>query len=284
MKKTLLAFALFTAVGSFAQKATNKLTFAKGQKLEVVTNTNIQAESMMGPASGTVIISDVYAVNEVADNAVSLVKLPKQMKIAFRSGAQEMKLDSDNPKDLSGPLGEPVKEIMSQKPEFTIDAAGKVIAVKKDSKKKEDSPEAAGMMTMLMPGMNVSDAMPKEGRPSLFQVLPNREVSIGDTWTDSVNAEGNKSITVYKVKNITDKEIILDFDGTGSSVSSQSVMGQTIDLNATTKGAGSVILDKATGILKQKTITSTTETAMNFAGREMTSTAKATSVMNVTMQ
>ena len=282
MKKAFLAIATFTALVSSAQKVSNKLTFSKGQKLEVVTNTNVQAESMMGPASGTISFADVYAVNDITENAASLTRTPKHVKIAFRSGSQEMKLDSDNPKDLSGPLGDPVKEIMSLKPEFTIDAAGKVMSVKKDEKKKEDVAEG-GMLAMLMPGMNMATARPKEGNASIFQVLPNREVGVGDTWTDSVEADGNKSVTFYKVKEITDKEVVLDFQATGSSVSTQSMMGQTIKMNGSTKGTGSVILDKTTGIIKQKTITSTSETAMNFGGQEITTTGKTTSVMNVNM-
>lgn len=283
MKKAFLLFSLFAATVSYAQKASNKITFTKGKKLEVVTTTNIQAQSMMGPTSGNVTVAEVYAVNEVTPSGTTLVKAPKGIKIAFTSGSQEIKMDSDNPNDLNGPLGGPIKEIMSQKPEFTINAAGKVIAVKKDNKKGETSPEA-GMMAMMMPGMNLAASIPQEGKPSLFQVLPDREVSVGDSWTDSVSMEGNKSITVYKVKNITDKEIILDFEGTGITATSQSVMGQTIDVNGTSKGTGTVIIDKSTGIMKQKTVTSTTETAMNFAGRDITSTAKTTSVMNVNVQ
>ena len=281
MKKIILAVTVLAGLCSSAQEASNRLTFVKGQKLEVVTNTSVQAESMMGPASGTIAISDVHAVYTVAENAVSLTKLPKQMKIAFRSGSQEIKVDSDNPNDLSGPLGEPVREIMGLKPEFTIDAEGKIVAVKKDPKSKESSPEAAGMMAMMMPGMNMAAVVPREGSASLFQVLPGRKVGIGDTWTDSLNAEGNKSITVYRVKEITEKEIILDFSGNGHSVTSQSLMGQTIQVSVNTKGNGTVILDKATGILKQKTVTSTSETSMNFGGQEMTSTAKTTAVTNV---
>ncbi len=284
MKKILIATTLFAGIACSAQTANNKLSFVKGQKVEVVTNTNITAQSVMGPASGTVTVSDVYLVNDVAAGGITLTKMPKQMKIAINSGSQEIKMDSDNPKDLSGPLGQPIKEIMALKPEFTIDAYGKVIAVKDDGKKKKDDSPEAGMLAMMMPGMNPSAALPQAGSPSLFQVLPNREVNVGDTWTDSVKLDGSKSLTVYKVKAISDKEVVLDFDVTGSTVNSQSVMGQSIDVNATTTGTGIIILDKATGLIKQKQSTNTTETAMNFAGRDMTSTAKTTSVMNVTVQ
>jgi hypothetical protein len=284
MKKALLVSLLFTNAICFAQKAGNKLSFTKGQKIEVVTNTNITAQSMMGPSSGTITMADVYAVSDVSEAGVTLQKLPKQMKIALSTSSQEIKLDSDNPKDLSGPLGQPVKEILNLKPEFTIDAYGKVTAVKSDGKqKKEDSPEA-GMLAMMIPGMSSSAVTPQVGSPSLFQVLPAREVSVGDTWTDSVEAGGTKSITNYKVKSISNSEVVLEFDLSGSSAGSQSLMGQSIDVTSSVKGSGTVTIDKATGIIKQKQTTNTTETAMNLMGRDMTSTGKSTSVMNVTVQ
>jgi hypothetical protein len=61
-------------------------------------------------------------------------------------------------------------------------------------------------------------------------------------------------------------------------------MGMKVDVNANTKGTGSIIIDKATGIIKQKTTTNTTETAMKLGGQEMTSTVKTTSVTNVNIQ
>lgn len=242
---------------------------------------NISAESMMGPTSGTITVADTYSVNEASGSAFTLVKVPKQVRMNFNFGSQEIKLASDNPKDLSSPFAQPVKEIMSQKPEFTIDAAGKIIAVKKDNGKKKENTEGAGMMGMMLPGMDFASATPQPGTPSFFQVLPNREVGIGDTWTDSLKQEGTKNVTIYKVKSISDKEIVLDFSGEGTTVTSREAMGMNVNVNAANRSTGSIVLDKATGIIKQKTTTNTTETTMNLGGREMTSTVKTTMVTNV---
>jgi hypothetical protein len=282
MKKLFLAFSLISAVATFGQKVTNKLSFTKGQKLSVVTNMNVSAESMMGPSSGTITMADTYTVNDATANAFTLVKVPKQVKMNFTLGSQQLKVDSDNPQDLNGMLGQPVKDIMNQKPEFTIDATGKIVAVKKDEKKKTDAAANAGMMGMMLPGMDMASALPEEGNPSIFQVLPNREVGIGDTWTDSLNVEGNKNVTVYTVKNITDKDVTLDFKGEGTTLTSREAMGMKVDVNANSRSTGSIVLDKATGIIRQKTTTNTTETTMNLGGREMTSTIKTTAVTNVT--
>ena len=247
----------------------------------MVTNMNISAESMMGPTSGAITVSDTYAVNEATPNAITLVKTPKQVKMNFTFGSQEIKLDSDNPKDLDGPFAQPVKDIMSQKPEFTIDATGKILSVKKDEKKKKDDSQGAGMMGMMLPGMDFAAAMPQVGNPSFFQILPNREVSIGDSWTDSLANESTKNVTVYKVKDINEKDIVLDFTGEGTTVQTKEAMGMTVNVNAANRSTGSIVLDKATGIIKQKTATNTTETTMNMGGREMTSTIKTTMVTNV---
>lgn len=281
MKNAFLAFTLFSTLAAFGQKASSKLSFRKGQQLEVVTNMNISAESMMGPSSGSITIADTYTVNDAKANAFTLVKVPKQVKMDFRLGSQEMKLDSDNPQDLDGMLGQPVKDIMRQKPEFTIDATGKIIAVKKEEKEKNEEESSAGMMGMMLPGMDLASAVPQAGNPSFFQVLPNREVSVGDAWTDSLKNEDNVNVTTYKVKDINDKEIVLDYSGEGKTVTTKEAMGMKVDVNADNRTSGSIVIDKATGIIKQKTSTNTTETTMNLGGREMTSTIKTTAVTNV---
>jgi hypothetical protein len=266
---------------AFAQKASGKILFAKGQQIEVVTNMNISAQSMMGPSSGTITAADTYTVSEAGPGSFTLLKVPKQMKMNFSVGSQEIKIDSDNPKDLSSSFGQPIKDIMNNKPEFTIDQTGKITSVKKDPKKKKDDQSGSGMMGMMLPGMDMTSAIPQEGTPSVFQVLPAYEVGVGDTWTDSLQQEGNKNVTVYTVKNITDNEIILDFRGEGITVTTQSAMGMNIAVNATTKATGNIIVEKNTGIVKQKTSINNTESTMNLGGREVTSTIKSTAVTNV---
>lgn len=281
MKKAFLTISLLSALFSFGQKGFNKLNFTRGQKLEVVTNMNVSTVSLMGPASGTIILADIYTVNEATANTTTLVKEPKQIKINFTVASQQINLDTDNPKDLNGMLGQPVKDAMAHKPVFTIDATGRIIAVEKDESKKPNESGAGGMMGMMLPGMNLASAAPQEGNPSLFQALPNREISIGDTWTDSLQADGNQNVTVYKVKDINEKEIVLDAKSEGTTISAREAMGMKVDLNAAFRSASSIVIDKATGIVKQITGTTTTETTMNMGGREVTSTAKTTTVTNV---
>lgn len=281
MQKMFLVFFSALSLCTAAQKTSGKIILTKGQTLEVVTNLNITGQSMMGPSSGTVTLADTYTVQDVALNGYTLVRTPKNIKMNFSVGSQEFKVDSDNPKDLEGALGQPIKEIMELKPEFTIDANGKIVAVKENGKKKEED-AGGGMMAMMLPGLNAAAGVPKVGNPSVFYVLPAQEIGVGESWKDSVNADGNNYQSVYKIKGITDKEIVIDFETEGTTETSQETMGMKVDVNAASKVAGTVLLDKATGLIKQKTATNSTETTMNLAGREMTTTNKITSVMNVT--
>ena len=278
MKKIFLPFFVLATLAATAQKISNKLTFQKGQTIEVTTNMNVNTQSMMGEMPASIVSTDTYTVGETSANGTQLIKTPKKVKLNVSAMGQEISADSDNPKDLEGRMGGPLKEILNQKQEFTVDETGKVTTVKADAKKKK---EDGGMMSMMMPGMMAGPTLAVAGQPSLFKILPDREVSKGDTWTDSVNVEGNKSTTVYTVKDITDKEIILDYTGDGTSKTTQSAMGMSVDVAATTKNSGTVTLDKATGLLKQKTMTANTESNMSMNGNDMTSTTKITAVTTV---
>ena len=280
MKKLILPLLLATTFVGFAQKASQKLTFQKGQTIEVINNVNMTTESMMGEMPGSVLMTETYTVNDVTANNVVLVKTPKKIKLNFSMMGRDMSIDSDKPEDLNGQFGQPIKELLNQKQEFTIDATGKIVAVKQDEKQKKEN-TSEGMMGMMMPGLNANGGLLKVGSASMFKILPDKEVAKGDNWVDSLNADGNNSKTIYTVKDITDKEILLDYTSEGKTKGTQAAMGMNIDMTANIKSNGTVTIDKATGLLKQRTMTSTTETNMNMGGQEMASTTKMTMVTTV---
>ncbi|RYF84004.1 MAG: hypothetical protein EON98_09800, partial [Chitinophagaceae bacterium] len=212
MKKIALSLFVLAAISSSAQKINSKLSFQKGQKIEVMTNMNASTEMMMGESSSSSISTEVYEVKDVAAESTTLERSMKKLKMNLSIMGQEKSIDSDNPDDLKGMLGEPIKELVNTKNEFTVDSKGKIIAVKgEDKKKKADN----GMMGMFMQQMNMGSAAPATGSPSFFKVLPDYEVGKGDSWVDTAAAAGNVMMTSYTVKDITDSEILLDFTGDG---------------------------------------------------------------------
>jgi hypothetical protein len=278
MKKLLLPFLFLIAVSSSAQKVSNKLTFQKGQKLEVVTNMNATTEMMMGESTNTSASTEVYEVKDVAGTNTTLERSMKKLKMNISMMGQEKSIDSDKPEDLTGMLGEPVKELLNTKNEFTIDASGKIIAVKNTEKKKK---EENNMMAMFMQQMNVGSGVPTEGLASFFKVLPDREVGKGDSWADTIAAAGNVVNTSYTVKDITDTEILLDFISDGKIDTKQNMMGMSVEVKGTVKSNGTITLDKTTGILKKKTVTNQTQTASSLNGQEMNINSKSTSDITV---
>ena len=279
MKKVFLPLFLIAAIGASAQKVSNKLSFQSGQKLEVTTNLDMTTSSMLGESKGNVMNIEEYTVASATATEATLQKAAKKMKMNFSLMGRDFSVDSDKKEDMEGQFGEPIKQIMQQKYEFTVDASGKITNVKQDKKKGDES---AGMLGMMMPGMNAAAAVPKVGNPSAFKYLPDgKEVGKGDTWVDSVSTAENKSKTTYTVKEITDTEIVLDFTEEGKIKAAQSTMGMSVDVTSTSKSTGTITLDKGTGILKQKTATTDTESNMNMGGREMNTTTKITAVTTV---
>ena len=278
MKKFVLPCLLLIAINGTAQKVTGKLNLQKGQKLEIVTNMNSTTEMMMGESTNSSVGTEVYEVKDITGTNAVLERSMKKLKLNLSIMGQEKSIDSDNPEDLKGMIGEPIKELLNTKNEFTIDANGKIVAVKGESKKKK---EDNGMMGMFMQQMNMGAAAPETGSPSVFKILPDYEVGKGDTWADTVAAAGNVIHTSYTVKDITDAEILLDFTSNGKIDTKQQMMGMSAEVKGTVQSSGAITLDKATGILKQKTVTTKTESAVNMNGQEMNTNSKVTSVITV---
>ena len=166
MKRLFLPFLLLTVLASSAQKVSSKIALQKGQKIEVVTNMNATTEMMMGASSNSSVSTELYEVKDATNGTATLERSMKKLKMNLSVMGQEKSIDSDNPEDLKGMLGEPIKELLNTKNEFTIDGGGKIVSVKgADKKKKSDN----GMMGMFMQQMNLGAGIPVEGKPSFLR-------------------------------------------------------------------------------------------------------------------
>jgi hypothetical protein len=277
MKKLFFPLFVLVAVNVSAQKVSGKLSFQKGQKLEVVTNMNTSTEMAMGESSNNSVTTELYEVKDVAGANATLERSMKKMKMNISVMGQEKSIDSDNPEDLKGMLGDPIRDLLNAKNEFTVDANGRIVAVNAGEKKKKAD---NGMMGMFLQGMNLAGEI-KEGTASFFKVLPDHEVGKGDTWNDTLSAAGTTMLTSYTLKDITPTEIVVDFNTDGNIDTKQDMMGMSVSVKGTIKSNGVIVLDKASGLPKQKTITTITDSAANLNGQEMNTKAKSTGVITV---
>lgn len=274
----LMGLLAFSATG-FSQKVTNKLSFQKGQKLEMVTKINtLVSIEMMGQAMDTKIEATVTRLFDVADVTAGVATIEHKMKRmqmnieAPMAGAQTF--DSENEADMKGEGGKAMEKALKNKYTVSVDAMGKVTAIKADDdnpNKTGAAPQATDMFGGSM-GQQAGAVLPKVGDASEFKILPNREVSKGETWTDST--KGTKA--TYTIADITSTDVIINFTEEGKTERKQEANGMELKITTKDKTTGKITLDAKTGLLKEKTGVTDSQGTMEIMGQEAPMTTKTT--------
>jgi hypothetical protein len=284
MKKIFLFASFVFSLGSFSQKLTNSLSFQKGQKLEMITKgKSVISMEMMGQAMETKIeatITRLFDVEDVANGIATIEHKMKRMQLnveAPMAGSQSF--DSENEKDMKGEGGKAMEKALKNKYKMSVDAKGKITMVKAD----DDNPNKTegnnqndmmeGAMSQLASGME----LPKAGELTDLSILPNKELSKGESWSDS--SKGMKSS--YVLTDITPTDILIDYTETGSTERAQEANGMEIKISTIDKTSGKIILDRKTGLLKEKTSTTDSEGTMEMMGQTVPMTTKSTKTVTV---
>lgn len=286
MKKIFFITGVAMATAGFAQKVNNKLSFLKGQKLEAVVQTDkISTIELMGQSmdtKATSTVNEVWDVQHADKNGATLRHTIKRMQFeASNPMGQAQSFDSDKDTDRNGEIGKLLQRNLKTTYTITVDGSGKITSVQQDDTASKNKTGAdMGDLVSSQLGMNM--LTPKKGDASAFKILPDKEVGVGDTWTDSSSTGGQKRKTTYTVKSITDKEIILDFTEQLNINTTQQIMpGMDAKIVATDKSAGIITLDKASGLLKQKTATMEEEGSMEAQGQTIPMKGKTNITMTV---
>jgi len=279
MKNFLLPAAIAITFNGFAQKVSNQLSFPKGQKLEMEVKVNSTiSQGMGGDSKVDVIINRIFDVNDVTNGNATIEHKLKRIQVSFEApmmGTQTF--DSDKESDMKSEQGKQMEKALKNKYSMTVDATGRVTAVKKD----DDNPNTesknddmmANMLSQFASGMEV----PKVGDKTDFTILPSKEVGKGDSWTDSAN----NMKAVYTVADITDNEVIIDYTEEGKTERKQEAMGMEIKINSTDKSTGKIILDRTTGVLKSKTTAMNSDGVMEVMGQTVPMTTNTTRTITV---
>jgi hypothetical protein len=287
MKNTFLILALVFASTAFSQKLNTKLSFKKGQKLEMVTDIKRSSKmEMMGQAMETAMTStttEVYDVKDVTSAGAVIEYKVKRLIFNVDGMGQKESFDSEKEEDRKGQMGKILEKSLKNKFTMTIDPSGKIIDVKKD----DDNPNTANDENDAMSGLIASQlgfnfTVPKPGDMSVFRFLPSKETAKGESWTDSSSAEGQKRTTVYKVNAFTGNDVLVDYTENVDVNSTQEIMGTTASIKSNDKATGQITLDKNTGLLKQRT--ATVETKGTLEGQGMTVPTTATTSITVTVK
>jgi hypothetical protein len=285
MKQILLVAALTLTVQGFAQKVNGKLNFPKGQKLEMVTEaSSVVSVDMMGQTMDTKVNVSIFRNIDVEDvsngNAVIEHKM-KRMKMNMESpmaGAQTF--DSDNEKDMKGEGGKAAEKALKNKYQMTVDANGKIVAVKADDNNpnKTASKADGDMMANTMNQMGVNLDLPKVGDASEFKILPEKEVGKGDSWSDNSGTIKRN----YTISDITDTEVLVNFTTEGTTETKQEAGGMEIVMNTKDKSTGQIVIDRKTGLMKKKTENIDSDGTMEVMGQSIPMKTKATRITTTT--
>lgn len=282
MKQVVSLACVFLTLSVAAQKVSNKISFQKGQKLEMVSKVNtVVSMEMMGQAIDTKIDATVTRSFDVADASANGATIEHKVKRVQTNidvpmqGTQSF--DSEKESDMQGESGKAMEKALKNKYTMTVDNTGKITAVKADDDNPNKNPDAnddmGGMMAQFAAGFD----LPKIGDKSEFAVLPNRELSKGETWTDTAN----KVKSVYTVSDVTATDVVIDYTEEGSTSRKQDAMGQEITINSKDKTTGKIILDRKSGIMKERTSTMSSEGTMEMGGQSMPMNTKATRTVTV---
>jgi hypothetical protein len=222
-----------------------------------------------------------YTVTNATDDNNTLHHQVRQIAFNFDGMGQKRSFDSNNEKDMNGQFGKPIKEMLGKTFDMIVDPTGKVLMVKPekiDTTKMDD--RMAIITNMLKDVLNVIQP-PQKGNASFFKVLPENEVGKGDSWAETFQNASGKFNTTYTLSNITDSTLVINLSGTSVTVTKAEMMGNETVTTMNNKTTGTIIVDKATGIIREKKYTTESNGSTEVMGGTLPVTSKTTIVITV---
>ncbi len=271
----------------FSQTTAGKLKFGTGQKIEITQELKTRVtQEVMGKAidfnvEGTAF--HFYKVTNATDENTTLHHQVSQIKFSYDGMGRNDSFDSKNDKDMNGTFGKPIKDILDRPFDIIIDSYGNTLLSKTG---KYDSSSMTGQMTiitnMLKDVLDIWKA-PKKGEPSFFKILPEKELTTGLVWADSTINETGKFVNNYTITSINDSTIIVDLTGHSTSVTKAELMGTETITTLNNKTTGKIIVDKLTGVMRQKTTTTESSGSTAVRGGTLPATSKTVATISVKM-
>jgi hypothetical protein len=190
----------------------------------------------------------------------------KRLVFNVESPMGSQAFDSEKESDMKGEGGKTAEKALKNKYTMMVDQWGKITHVEADDDNPNTpyaeasaSPDMMGnMMSQVAEGLD----LPKAGDHIDLRILP-ADKKKGDNWSDSV--EGRK--TIYTLSEITESEVIINFTENGTVNRTEETMGMEMTFNSKDKSTGRIVLDRKTGILKERTSTTDSEGTLEMMGQ-----------------
>ena len=264
-----------------AQQTSGYLSLEKAQKFQLqndvksVTSIEMMGQSMEMTADANMVHD--LEVKSKNDSSFFVNSTLTKMKSNASVMGQTMSFDSEKKEDLESANGKAFKHLLNVTKEVHLDKYAKLLNTKNDAEDSAgDNADMMGLMKNMLDGM--SDL--SNGTNDAFMVLPAGKKK-GDSWSDSLIADGLKIYRNFTLIDITGTEARINI--TGNQVTNKKIeqQGMELNVNVDSKLSGESVVDINTGIVKNKTLvldgTGTTE----MMGQSIPMITKVTSVITL---
>ncbi|MEO6612124.1 MAG: DUF6263 family protein [Chitinophagaceae bacterium] len=254
----LISSFLLISVISSGQKIAGKLKFEQGQSVEInmQVKTTIVQQAMGQAIDFTVDASGnhSYKVTNATEDNCTLHHQVQHVTFAFDGMGMKKSFNSSEEKDMNGQFGKPIRELLDKKYDIIIDPSGKTLMAVPEKIQLSEGDSRMALITGMLRDVLDLVQPPAKGGASFFKVLPDNEVGKGDTWTSSHITNGGKADAAYIVSEINDTTVVVDFVENSVTVTKAEMMGNETTTTMNNKSTGKIILDRITGIMREKTI------------------------------
>jgi Family of unknown function (DUF6263) len=243
----------------FSQKITGSLHFEQGHTVAVTMKlkSTITQEAMGQAIDFTVdgTAAHSYKVTNTTEDNTTLHHQLQQITFNFDGMGQKRTFDSNSEKDMNGEFGKPMKDLLGKSFDMIIDPNGKVLMVQPEKIESSKMDDRLAIITNMLRDLLDIVQPPQKGSPGFFKILPEKAVGINETWNESTENASGKSTTTYTLGAITDSTVVVNFTGNSVTVTKAVMMGNETTTTMNNKTSGKIILDKKTGIIREKTTT-----------------------------
>jgi len=196
----------------------------------------------------------IYTVTNTTEDNSTLNHQVKKVNFSFDGMGQKRNFDSNNEKDMNGPFGKPVKELLEKKYDMIVDSNGKTLMVIPEKIQLSEGDSRMAIITTMLQDVFDLVQPPKKGMGSFFKILPEGGAAKAEPWTESYTNERGKFDAAYSISDITDSTIVVDFAASSVTVTKAEMMGSETTTTMNNKSTGKIIIDRMTGIMREKTI------------------------------
>jgi Family of unknown function (DUF6263) len=283
-----LSLFLLFAKNSTAQPVSGALHFTQGVRYIVdVEVKNTITQQAMGQAIDFNIngaATHTYAVtNSTAENT-TLHHDIQHLGFQFEGMGQKRSFDSDIKKDMDGSSGKFAAEMLSKSYDIIVDSLGTTLMARPEKIEMGKQDDRVMLLTDMLKDLTNIMYPPLKGTSSFFGILPDHPVAIGETWSETRNTEMEKGTTVNTLEVVNDSVIIVNFKTNSTTLLKTQRMGMDATTNLNNIVTGTYTIDRATGILKEKTSTTESNGSTEAMGSTTPITAKVVMTIKVKIQ